>query len=563
MNLRTYVGLIRSYFWVITVIPLLTVAVVVAGTARQTPVYAATAVVRLSFAGDSSGGLFQPEYARQVLSTAAYIVRSRPFLEKAIARLKLPVTPEGLAPAVSAQAVSGTPLLEITVESTSPVAAEGAANALAELLVEEGPSVYSGATEDMAAAAEQRLRELESQLQADRASLQSLLDPYAYAGPPYVPERYQVASPQDVLARAELDARADVLDLRARIAAEEVLYASLLQKRSSAAEAEWRLARSISIAAPASTPRYPIRPSLIRNAALAALLGALIGVFAAAALHRFDRRIRALADLEAAAGPLALAAVPSFTIPRRQRARAMLVGADKQPRAYSAFQLLASIVCSRSLAGARTLLITSVEPGAGKSTVVANLSWALASHGHKVAVVDADLREPCLDRVFGLGNSVGLSTLGLLPKPAQSRRQIEEALQQCQPEGVLLLASGPALDSHRRLPTYEELQELLGYLRSRCDIVLLDSPALQAWPDALHLAGAVDGALLVAARGQASEERIRMGLRLLGSVGAKVTGIVLNKASKDDCLPCSGASVHRTGSAATVAEVMPEDQAQP
>ena len=62
---------------------------------------------------------------------------------------------------------------------------------------------------------------------------------------------------------------------------------------------------------------------------------------------------------------------------------------------------------------ARVVMFTSGEGGEGKSTTIANLAIALAKHGRQITLVDLDLRNPSLARLFGSSEHAGLTTVAL------------------------------------------------------------------------------------------------------------------------------------------------------
>jgi len=186
---------------------------------------------------------------------------------------------------------------------------------------------------------------------------------------------------------------------------------------------------------------------------------------------------------------------------------------------------LLSVASTRPL---KTLLITSAEPGAGKSTVLVNLAAAMAQAGQKVVVVDGDLRYPCLHEVFELPNDMGLSNV------LSDLRRMSTALQETNIEGVRVLTSGPVPPNPAEPPPLSKLPQLLGKLAKEADLVLLDSPPILAIADAATMASMVDGVLLVAAKDQATGRRVQRALQQMARVGAKPLGVVFNRASAAD-----------------------------
>jgi succinoglycan biosynthesis transport protein ExoP len=172
----------------------------------------------------------------------------------------------------------------------------------------------------------------------------------------------------------------------------------------------------------------------------------------------------------------------------------------------------------------KSLLITSVEAGAGKSTILANLAVALAQSGRKVIAVDSDFRVPSLDKIFGVPDDFGLSNAIF------ENGRFGAGLRDTMVPGLRVLASGPLPPNPAELLGLAKTRELLCDLASSADILLLDSPSLQAFSDAIVLAPMVDGVLLVVGRGRASGSQIQKAVAQLTRAGAKALGFVFNRA---------------------------------
>src|SRR3990172_5764029 len=112
----------------------------------------------------------------------------------------------------------------------------------------------------------------------------------------------------------------------------------------------------------------------------------------------------------------------------------------------------------------RTLLVTSTSPAEGKSTTIANLGVTFAQAGHEVVLVDCDLRRPSLDRIFGLPNERGLTSLILSDGDPQS------AVQATQIEKLRVLTSGPLPPNPSELLGSQRIDRVIGGLREMADL---------------------------------------------------------------------------------------------
>jgi capsular exopolysaccharide synthesis family protein len=171
----------------------------------------------------------------------------------------------------------------------------------------------------------------------------------------------------------------------------------------------------------------------------------------------------------------------------------------------------------------RVILVTSASPGEGKTTTLANLATALAQNGAKVLAVDGDLRRPTLNHHFGLQKTPGLTDL-IVGKAAAS-----QAIQSTRVNGLQLLACGYQPPNPAELLGSPMMKQILEALRAHYDWVLIDAPPLLAMADAPVLCSLVEGVVLVLAAEAATKPAVMRAIDQIHSVGAKVTGVVLNK----------------------------------
>lgn len=171
-----------------------------------------------------------------------------------------------------------------------------------------------------------------------------------------------------------------------------------------------------------------------------------------------------------------------------------------------------------------SLLVTSPNPGEGKSVTAANLAVVIAQAGSQVILVDSDLRRPVQHRVFQLPNSLGMTSLLL-----DVHLDVESALQPVEGlTGLRVLTSGPLPPNPAEVLKSRRTATLLASLIERADMVVLDSPPLLAVADAAILAGLASGTLLVCQSGVTRTAAAREALEALAKVGVKPLGLVVN-----------------------------------
>ncbi len=178
-----------------------------------------------------------------------------------------------------------------------------------------------------------------------------------------------------------------------------------------------------------------------------------------------------------------------------------------------------------------TILVTSAGPEEGKSTVLANLAVVEAQAGHRVIIVDADLRRPRQHELFGLANGEGLTTM-----LAEENGLQQPPLQPTPIEGLQVLTSGPQPPLPAEMLASERMKHAIAALAARADLVLFDAPPVVAVTDAAILAPQVDGVLLIINADRTRREHAQRAQQLLAKVNARIIGSVLNDVTPDSGL---------------------------
>ncbi|WP_034549701.1 CpsD/CapB family tyrosine-protein kinase [Carnobacterium funditum] len=172
----------------------------------------------------------------------------------------------------------------------------------------------------------------------------------------------------------------------------------------------------------------------------------------------------------------------------------------------------------------KTILVTSAGPGAGKSTVSANLAVTFAMQGKRVLIVDADMRKPTVHKTFKLPNNDGLTTL-LTEKDVQ----IGDIAHRMQTEGLFVITSGVIPPNPSELLASKKMGHLIKELEEVFDLIIFDMPPIVAVTDAQVMASKVDGTIFVINKGGADKEMVKKSKELLDMVNANVIGAIFNR----------------------------------
>ena len=174
----------------------------------------------------------------------------------------------------------------------------------------------------------------------------------------------------------------------------------------------------------------------------------------------------------------------------------------------------------------KSVLITSAIPQDGKSTVAANLAVTLAQSSRRVLLVDADLRKPSLEALFGLMPHAGLAeVLGGRVKLASVCRRID-------PANFFFLAAGTPPSNPVELIEGELMRRVVESAAATLDWVVIDSPPVLPLADGRFLASMCDAVIFVVREAHSRYEDIQAGLAALN--GAFIAGIVVNTNSTAD-----------------------------
>lgn len=205
------------------------------------------------------------------------------------------------------------------------------------------------------------------------------------------------------------------------------------------------------------------------------------------------------------------------------RRRLIVHEQPKSPIAEAYRTLRTNIQYARVDGELKVLLVSSAGPSEGKSTVAANSAVALAQAGHRVILVDCDLRKPVQHHIFQL-NKKGLTNCLVGESSAV------ELLQDTESPNLRVLTSGPIPPNPAELLGSSRMDTLLAALKGAADYLVLDSPPVIAVTDACVLARKADGVLLVLDADQVRPEMAQKAKELLVNAQGTIIGVILNRA---------------------------------
>jgi len=316
------------------------------------------------------------------------------------------------------------------------------------------------------------------------------------------------------------------------------LYQDLLQRLKEAGVSAGLRSSNIRVVDVARVPTGPITPNVPRTIQFGLLLGLACGVGLAFTLESLDSSIRTIEEISAVSTLPTLGTIPiqgSLNGSLRKRLKtaslelestdsALITHARPRSEAAEAYRSLrTSILLSSYGAPPKVILVTSAVPQEGKTTISANSALVLAQRGGRVLLVDADLRRPGIDRIFGFRSAAGLSTL---ISGAQKFEEAAVPFADC--PNLTILPAGPIPPQPAELLGSSVMKDYIARWRREFDHVVIDSPPCLSVTDAVVLSPEADRVILVARSGKTTKIVLRRACDLLTQVNARVMGIVLN-----------------------------------
>lgn len=346
---------------------------------------------------------------------------------------------------------------------------------------------------------------------------------------------------------------------------DRALYESVLRQIKQTDLTKGSKANAVSVVEHTPISRTPVSPSVKKSIALGLLGGLAAGLAIVFGLNVLDRSLRTVDQAETTLGLPVLAAVPEV---KRGEASVRPEG-EAGPPSIASYRLMAeapegpAAEAFRNLRAALSLLgpeaerkvfmFTSALPSEGKSFTSANYALSLAQQGHRVLLIDGDLRRPSLHKIFirpgpGENGEADVDVAGIVDYLI-GEISLEDAVHPVAARDVDVLGTAPAdertvtatggglsvLTGGRRAPNPAELLsgrsfgELIVEASKLFDRVVIDSAPVLAVSDTLLMAAHVQSVCVVVRAGTTARNAVQRALSLLTAAGRQPAGVILNR----------------------------------
>ncbi len=311
-----------------------------------------------------------------------------------------------------------------------------------------------------------------------------------------------------------------VRDLQRQVESDRALYDTFmtrLQETTATSDLSSTNARVVDAAIPPTEPSAPNKKLIL---VVALFLALVIGVIQAIVREILDNTFKSSEEVENKLGLPVMGIVPM--VPRKLRKEVShLFERSGDKRFCEAVRTIrTNLLLSEANQPRQVLVITSTAPDEGKSSVSANLAFAMGQL-HRVLLIDADLRRATLDKTFdfksgtpGLVNLIG------------GNAKLEECIHTV--GNVDMIAAGAVPSNPLELLSSPRFAKLLEVVKGRYDRIIIDSPPSQAVSDAAVLSTLADAVIYVVKSDATLIPHVQKGVSQLQNSNAPLTGVVLN-----------------------------------
>ncbi len=374
-----------------------------------------------------------------------------------------------------------------------------------------------------------KMEELVSRVEAERVNIiNSIKNDYKTA---VKTEKYLTEQADIQKQRAlDLEEKATQYKIYQReVESSKTIYQSLLQRSKEIEATVGAAVTNIQIIDRARPPLFPYKPRVALNLLLGMVLGLFAGIGAAFLLEYFDNTIKSPDEMADRFHIPVLGLIPydKESVDDRTMMALKFFNDPRSPVAESFRTTMTAVRLSVADDPPKVILVTSVLPGAGKSSLSSNACLSYLADDETCLLIDCDLRKPSLHRVFKNGEKgTGLSSV------LSGMKKFSDVITKTDFEGLDFISSGPLPPNPAEMLSSKRMRQLLHMATRKYDKVILDGPPYQGFAEILVLANMADGVILIAVEGDTPREGVRHFRKALTNVGGRILGAIINKSGQ-------------------------------
>ena len=496
MDLSAYTKPLLRWWWLLVAATLVAVISTFLTVRMQPTLYQAKTTLMIGQGIDDPNPA-QDEFwlAQDLASLYADIANRSSVRDATKAALSLERLPNYLA-----RAVPGRQFIEVLVTDSNPLRAQVVANELANQLILQSPTGERS---------EDQIRRDFIFGQLDDLQIQ-ILD-----------TQNEIIRLQEELgtinSASELqDTQNQISALQQKLTTLQTTYGTLLSNTQQGAT------NTLAVVESADIPTNPIGSNKTVIIVLAAGIGFVLAAGAAYLLDYMDDTLRSPEEITELLGLPVIGFIGETENSERGRNGLFVSHYPRSPVAESYRALRSNLNFMGVEKPLKSILVTSANVDAGKTSVAANLAAVIAQGDKKVVLVDADLRRPSVHEFLNLENDYGLTGI------FQNGLNVSEAVTVLDKEKMIVITSGESPPNPSELLASEGMDLILGRLEELADLVIIDSPPTIV-ADTIDLSSKVDGVLIVIRPGYTRKKLAKVMMEQFARSEARILGVVLNR----------------------------------
>ena len=572
MELRQYLQIAKRWAWLLVLGLVLGAAGGYIGTTYQTPIYKSSTKILVSRSPEQNSTDFAYLNDQQLAQTYIQLLTTQPVLDAVSEKLGFSVKSDQ----ISAQLVSNTQLIQLSVEDVDPDQAADICNTLVEELISQNEELQTSRFTTSEESLKAQLSQVEAQittvqgeiadiseeaLLTQREEVQSEIDKLGSQILEVQKEITEISpqaaqndskattnlSPEKTSLLQEKQLRLEQLQstldfyqsiylnlvgkggssltgdndqlnqLQSTLALYQEIYGNLLNSYESIRLARLQNTPNV-VQVEVAAPNYrPIRPQPLNNVGLGGAVGLMIAAGIVFLIEYLDDTIKTPDDITRLFDLPVIGYIAEMSQDKNGKG---FVYVNEEPRSpvTEAFRSLRTNI---EFAGVdqplKTIMVASANPSEGKTTIAVNLAMVFAQNGKDVVIVDADLRRPKVHRLLGISNRAGLSDVFL---NSRTRQAIERPWKDTK---LSVITSGSLPPNPSELLASGRMLRFIESLKTEKEISIIDSPPFVV-SDASVLASKVDGVILVIQPGKTHTDSIQAAVRTTDAGGCKGVG---------------------------------------
>ncbi|MCP5076005.1 MAG: polysaccharide biosynthesis tyrosine autokinase [Rhodobacteraceae bacterium] len=317
--------------------------------------------------------------------------------------------------------------------------------------------------------------------------------------------------------------------LKREVDAHRSQYQSLIGKLNELGVSSEIKSKSASVVQNAVTPDRPYSPRLALNLLLAFAASVLT---AGGSVYVYELMNNTFSNPDQVEHELKLPVLG--VLPFVEDGKLKELSGDPKSAFSEAYRTLRTSIHFSGIEGApRSLLVTSTEPGEGKSSTSMKLAEEFGALGLRVAIIDADLRKPTMHRHAGISNGLGLSNVLTNTVPVDQADKEVQIIRTTPWPNVWLITAGTPPPNPANLLAAQKMGLFVEGCTKQFDLVIIDSPPVIGLADALLLSRLAEATLVVVSAQQVARSSAKNAIKRLRNAGAQVIGAALSKFRMD------------------------------